>query len=260
MLDAQLEARARREEDLTEYLTKKKGKQRETTDEQPPPLDQTPNSSPIFTQLPPDQRRTESITTHKQGIISAMENTHLPKHPEYRITTAPQLTKSRSDPLPSARLLTPLPKDYTVSQNSEQYNSASRTTDESITQVERRAVGLGKKIEETQHQLTNQKHHSDNTMAYYDELTHVRTGVIPGGTSNETASEHDPLLPRIYSSKPPSRYGPRPGPDDGVPPSTVSIMLTRRPRSTSRPATIHCSSRRRKHSHNIHYFTNRTLQ
>ena len=256
MLDAQLEARAQREESLTEYLTKK---QKETTNEQPPPLDQTL----IFTQLPPDQRRTESITTHKQGIISAMENTHPPKHPqlsEYRIATAP-VTKSKSDPLPSARLLTPMLKDYTVSRSSEQYNSASRTTDESTTQGERRAVGLGKKIEETQHQLTDQKHHSDNTTrAYYDELTHVRTGVMPGGTSHETASEHEPLLPRIYSSKPSSRYGPRPGPDDGVPPSTVSIMLTRRPGSTSRPATVHCSSRRRKHSQNIHYFTNRTFQ
>ena len=35
-------------------------------------------SSPVFPHLPPDQRRTAAILTHKQGIISAMENTHTP--------------------------------------------------------------------------------------------------------------------------------------------------------------------------------------
>ena len=262
LLEAELDQGKRREVNLTEHSSKKKAKEhliKEQTEMQAPPPEQTSKFSPVFTHLPPDQRRTQAISTHKQGIISAMENTHLhplqkPHVSDYRITTTPHVPKSKSDPLPSSRLLTPLSKDYTTSLQSE----PSRTTEPS-TQAGRRSVGQGKRVEGTQTDQKWKLEHSDNTKAYYEEMTHVRTNVAPHGSSHpsHTASDQESLLQRVYSSKPPSRYGPRPGPDDGVPPSTVSIMLARRPGSTSIPATIHCS-RRRKHSH-IHYFTNKTL-
>ena len=262
MLDAQLGAtRVQGEENLTDYWTKKKEKQKETASELSPPLNQGSKFSPVFSHLPPDQRRTQAISTHKQGIISAMESTHPWMHPqpsEYRITTAPHVPKSTSDPLPAARLLTPLPKDYTTSSRLNSERSISRAAEQS-TQGGSRGMSMGNEVEGTQHPKTDLKpklEHSDSIRAPHDE---VRTGLTPSATPHNTISDQESaLLHRVYSSKPPSRYGHRPGPDDGVPPSTVSIMLTRRPAGgTSRPATIHCS-RRRKHS-NIHYFTNRTF-
>ena len=226
-------------------------------------------SSPVFTHLPPDQRRTAAIMTHKQGIINAMEHTRTPwlnsplqqDTSEYRITaTAPHVSKSRSDPLPSSRLLTALPKNYTNThlphESSEQYSSPKQNASLINTSRERVSKSRGEvhfQTNEHTHSTRKSMEYADNTRAYYDEMTSVRPA------QSHTVSDHDYQTSqhRVYCSKPPTRCGPRPGPDNGVPPTRVSIMLARRPGSSSRPGTIHRSRRKHgKHPH-IHYFTNK---
>ena len=271
ILDADLGMARERERVTTEFPTiTRKVLDKEHYTMPARPTEPAINSSPVFTHLPPDQRRTAAIMAHKQGIINAMEHTRTPwlnspqqdtSHTsEYRITaTAPHISKSRSDPLPSSRLLTPLPKNYTnthLPQSSEQHSSPKQNTSLVNTSRERvsksRAEAHLQPMEHT-HSTRKSMEHVDNTRAYYDEMTPVRP--VP----SHTVSDHDYQTSqhRVYCSKPPTRCGPRPGPDDGVPPTRVSIMLARRPGSSSRPGTIHRS--RRKHGKNphIHYFTNK---
>ena len=235
-------------------------------------------SSPVFPHLPPDQRRTAAILTHKQGIISAMENTHTPRlnsplphlprtseyRDEYRVSTAaPHVSKSKSNPLPTSRLLTPLPNHYTHShphmEHSVQHASQGLTEPTAANRGETDALGAVSRAEEVHFRRKSVRksvEHFDNTRAYYDEMRHVRTGIDPNTPPN-TDQQDESLQHRSFSSKPPSRYGPRPGPDDGVPPTRLSIMLGRKP--GSRPATIHCSRRKHgKHPH-IQYFANKPL-
>ena len=62
-------------------------------------------------------------------------------------------------------------------------------------------------------------------------------------TNESVCEDYIAMTSRVVSSKPPSRYGPRPKQQDGVTPATVSLMLSGRrshtPYTAHRPRPLH---------------------
>lgn len=276
LIDAQLAAVQDNEENsqnFIDYLTQKQaGRQHYVTGQniltEPTSLSSQRSNSPTkLIELPIDKMRTAAIKTHKQGVADAVENAHttrmhdkksFPSDNHDPLSLPKCIPKSKSDPLPSSRLLTPLPNHCSDMQRSHLSQQAIPEISASVDRHgEGRTFKQGSRADRVRYRTEEVRvgrslEYMDNTKAYYNE-TRPDTDTL-----FNTTTEEETQLRRVYSSKPPSRYGPRPGPDDGVPPVTVSLMLSGRPRSNYRPSTMHSNSKRHgKHAH-IRYFTKRT--
>ena len=267
-----------RYQEFIDYLIKKQ-KGKDSVTERPvrtqPPAPRC--NSPKFFGLPPDKTtvvppdKTTVVMTQKLGNADANNADHtgcLHKrdsqntHTLTRDYTTPPISKSKSDPLTSSKLLSPPPGEHTQGSQHSHQNAASTFTESVVRYHEIKTDGQGTRTWTTDHQQTKQTmktpynakaETSTSLKASELDTTHQDTYMYE---SLQNTTEKESILHRMYSSKPPSRYGPRPGPGDGVPPSTVSLMLSRRPRSKSRPATMHSSRRPGKHAH-IRYYTKR---
>ena len=290
LIDAQLAAEKGGEENYQRYVAKEQTGRRHYleghTEAVPTTLPQPRSCSPTkYIELPIDKTRTAAIKAHKQGIADAVEHAHTMQTHDKRSPANMQtpssdslpklISKSRSDPLPhnniTSRLVTPLPNDHGHLQPRAHQRLEQQAVADFRTSVNKNGndtmMGKGNRADKVKHKAIEyvrkgrSVEHMDNTVAYYDETTCTRPEATHADTMSPpytTTEDEEAQLRRVYSSKPPSRYGPRPGPDDGVPPATVSIMLSGRLRSNSRPSTMHTSSRRHgKHAH-IRYFTKKT--
>ena len=215
-----------------------------------------------------------AVKAHKQGIANAVETVHTRRlfkdgsprnHCSHSSLSNDNSTRhipmSKSDPLPYSRLQSPLPKQHSYeTRHLQLYHAASDVTKADPIDKRGERLNRGKSRadvqvmeRETRDGGKQDRHKSSRTAAVTNRHKSDREfqDSIPCSQPENDLS----LLHRIYSSKPPSRYGPRPGPSDGIPPATVSLMLSGKLRS--RPATMYSSKRPSKHAH-IHYYTNRT--
>ena len=228
------------------------------TPAQPPALT---CDTPEIVDLSPDKNA--AVKTHKRGIANAIETVHAkrqnvlqPHNSSLYDYSIPHIPTSKSDPLPSSKLLSLLPKNH-------KHKSQHLLTTESefaksvIKQDECRGKGRRTRAEKVQREwdkrtLQHKQHVHDEISTRASRPDKVHQNPFQ---HSHTTDEGELLLHRIYSSKPPSHYGPRPGPDDGVPPATVSLMLNGRQKCI--PTTTYSSRRSGKRAH-IHYFTRRT--
>ena len=270
--DAQLHIEQEKYQELIDYLVRKQKSKENFVAERPDPHSQP--SLPIcksanVVDLSPDKKTCTALRTHKRGIADAVETVHTrrllnnevpqpshsPLHRDYGTTPhipdygTPHIPMSKSDPLPSSKRLSPLTKHHT--HKSQQAGSESPTTQK--VQSSREDSGLTKgKTRPQESVVTKPSLEETPTTATRLHERHRDQYVLQ---PSQTCTERDELLHRMYSSKPPSRYGPRPGPDDGIPPATVSLMLSGRLKS--RLVSTHRSKRSGKHSH-IRYYTKQT--
>ena len=279
MIDAQLAAQGDEKcHELIDHLAMKQRSKQYSSNQHTEPAVFRSVSPQRVIDLPPDKMRTAAIQNHKQGIADAVKNTlsrTVTPHQSSCDSHILPISKSKSDPLPSSKFSTrndhnnmPVHGSQPLRQHQHQYAASRSEFTQPATSHEQIRVGPVMKSEYVKHNIYRQRdqstgevhvEHIDNTRAYYDE-TSTRTSRLETIQHSELihpSTNGESLLRRMYTSKPPSRYGPRPGPCDGVPPATLSLKLSGTLKR-SRPATVHNSSRRSgKHGH-IRYFTRKT--
>ena len=196
-----------------------------------PPLPQPlPNTSVYRTPSYSDT----IISTHKKGIADAVETMHTRRHFGQHGTSRNIICVSKSDPLPSSSKSSPYYPPPQLKQTHPDSDILSRKCE--------RRFGRNEAVR-SEMVTRGYEPWNENTRASNDQ-----SKTQPPATSSATAPHS------VYSSKCVSRSGSRPGPDNGIPPATVSIMLAQG--SRKKPATTQ-GSRRPKHPY-IQFYTSKT--